>query len=234
MCVLCAYLRFCTDHLAQGSNEEVDDLKRVYVETDGSIEEILNHIPHSTHDDEPRFINIISQLIKDGELPKLHTWESSIKDEKARLVRKKQGEKEAAEAEELAKELGVWDEFYGSGKPGKRKGKGKAGASKDDEEEHTVLQALILSKKKKMEGFLDNLAEKYTEPKKGKKRSTADADNSTKRSKMEEPPEIDEAEFQKLQGKLFGDKERSSASRNTSDAQGKSKRKSSRVQKSTR
>jgi DnaJ family protein C protein 9 len=203
-------------------------LKSAYVETGGSIEEILNHIPHSTHEDEPRFIKVISQLIESGDLPKLPTWESSIGDEKARLVRKKQSEKEAAEAEELAKELGVWDEFYGSGKPGKRKGKAAA-ASKDDEEDHSALQALILSKRKKMDGFLDNLAEKYAEPKsaskqKGKKRGAADAGGSSKKSKVEEPPEIDDAEFEKLQQKLFGDKEKST--------QAKPTRKSSRTQRS--
>ena len=67
----------------------------------------MSHIPHSTFDDEARFIVLITQLIKDGELPKSKTWEKSVKDEKAKLVRKKQGEKEAKEAEDLAKELGV-------------------------------------------------------------------------------------------------------------------------------
>ena len=207
----------------------MDDLKSAYVETGGSIEEIMNHIPHSTHEDEPRFIKIISDLIKRDDLPKLPTWESSIKDEKARLVRKKQSEKEAAEAEELAKELGVWDEFYGSGKPGKRKG--KAAASKDDEEDHSALQALILSKKKKMDGFLDNLAEKYAEPKstskqRGKKRGATGADGASKKTRVEEPPEIDDAEFEKLQQRLFGDKGKEKT------VGGKATRKSSRGQKS--
>lgn len=85
----------------------------------------MTYIPHSTHEDEPRFIVLISDLITNGDLPALPTWESSVKDEKSRLVRKKQGEKEAKEAEALAKELGVWDEFYGTGKEGHRRGKGK-------------------------------------------------------------------------------------------------------------
>ena len=90
----------------------------------------MAHIPHSTFADEARFIVKITSLITSGDLPKSKTWERSIKDEKAKLVRKKQANKEAAEAEALARELGVWDEFYGSGKPGARKtkakGKGKA------------------------------------------------------------------------------------------------------------
>ena len=118
----------------------MEDVKRAYVETDGSIGGMMNHIPHSTHDDETRFIVIVSKLIQEGTLPLLPEWESSTKDEKAKLVRKKQGQKEAKEAEELAKELGVWDEFYGSGKAGTRKGKGggkgkgKAGDESSDAE----------------------------------------------------------------------------------------------------
>ena len=196
-----------------GSNEEIEDLKRTYVETGGSIEEIMNHIPHSTHEDESRFVSIISGLIRDGALPKLKLWETSTKDEKARLERKKQGEKEAVEAEELAKEIGVWDEFYGSGKPGKRKGKGKDKESKE-EEDYSALQALILSKKKKMDGFLDGLAEKYSDPKtstkRGKKRATNDPGASSKKAKTDAEPDIDDAEFEKLQQKLFADKTKAS------------------------
>ncbi|KAI0807374.1 DnaJ domain-containing protein [Fomes fomentarius] len=155
----------------QGSAEEVEDLKKAYTETDGSIEEIMNHIPHSTFDDEARFIVTISDLIKKGELHSLPQWESSTKDEKAKMVRKKQAGKEAAEAEALAKELGVWDEFYGSGKLGSRKSKGKGKGKQthaDDEEDTSALQALILKKRKNMDSFFDNLAAKYTQPEKKK------------------------------------------------------------------
>ncbi|KAA1471186.1 DnaJ-domain-containing protein [Dentipellis sp. KUC8613] len=210
----------------QGSDEEVDDLKQAYTNTDGSIDEIMKHIPHSTHDDEARFIVLISKLIRDGELPSRPTWESSIKDEKAKLVRKKQADKEAKEAEDLARELGVWDEFYGSGKAGPRKGKGKGKAKKDEEDEGDVsaLQALILKKQKKAGGFLDSLAAKYAEPKprgKGKRKSkdeeVEEAEEPPKKRKRgaataADPPEIDDAEFEKLQKKLFGDKAKPSSS----------------------
>ncbi|KAL1746369.1 hypothetical protein HDZ31DRAFT_62269 [Schizophyllum fasciatum] len=215
----------------QGSSEELEDLKSAYIETDGDIGEIMNHIPHSTLEDEARFIVAIGDLIADGAIPKLNTWEKSIQDEKARLVRKKQGDKEAAEAEKLAKELGVWDEFYGSGKTGQRrgkgKGKGKANAAAEDEEEDTsALQALILKKKQKSlsSSFLDDLAAKYTEPpkKKGRKRGKeADDDGEAsprKRQKsVPEPPDIDDAEFAKIQERLMkgkgGAKEKAPKSR---------------------
>jgi DnaJ homolog subfamily C member 9 len=206
-----------------GSAEEVEDIKSAYMETAGSIGEIMTYIPHSTHDDEARFIILITDLIAKGELVSLPEWESSKKDETSRLVRQKQGKKEAKEAEELAKELGVWDEFYGTGKTGarKNKGKGKKDESADaEEEDHSALQALILKKKKNMDGFFDNLASKYAEPElkvkgKGKKRGgeaePEEGESSQKKSKRgQAPPEIDDEEFEKLQQKLFGDKAKSS------------------------
>ncbi|KAF9069646.1 hypothetical protein BDP27DRAFT_1222258 [Rhodocollybia butyracea] len=225
----------------QGSSEEVTDLKAAYFETEGSIGEIMTFIPHSTHDDEARFIVTLSDLISKGELAPLPKWESSINDEKGKLVRQKQGQKEAKEAEKLARELGVWDEFYGSGKAGKRKGKGKGketgnqeGGGNEEEEDVSALQALILKKKQKNnDSFFDSLAAKYTEPApkakgKGKKRAKGgdddDQDESPKkRSKkvVQPPPEIDDAEFEKLQQKLFGDKAKPSTDGEKKQARGR-------------
>lgn len=187
----------------------------------------MTYISHSTYDDEARFIVIISDLITQGALPALATWEANVKDEKSKLVRKKQGEKEAKEAEKLAKELGVWDEFYGTGKAGERKSKGKGkgkekgkGDEEGDEEDHSVLQALILKKKSKnMDSFFDSLAAKYSEPEKvprgkgrGKKREREEDPeegvslNKKSRRAAQPVPDIDDEEFTKLQEKLFGDK----------------------------
>ena len=80
-----------------GSQEELDDLKRAYEETKGNIGDIMMQIPHSTYEDEARFITILSDLIKNKELKALPAWKNSVHDEKARLVRRKQGEKEAAD-----------------------------------------------------------------------------------------------------------------------------------------
>ncbi|KAI0093653.1 hypothetical protein BDY19DRAFT_265726 [Irpex rosettiformis] len=225
----------------QGSDEEIEDLKAVYLEYDGSIETIMQHIPHSTFDDEARFIVIISDLIKKGDLPSLKTWERSVKDEKAKLVRKKQGEKEATEAEELAKELGVWDEFYGSGKPTskKAKGKGKAKAAakdEEDEEDTSALQALIFKKRKNMDGFFDSLAAKYGEPEKSSKKKKREREKAVDDEEEEDvqaspkkrahrgvppPPEIDDEEFEKLQKKLFANKAKPSSKGETAETKGK-------------
>ncbi|RXW20902.1 hypothetical protein EST38_g4975 [Candolleomyces aberdarensis] len=199
----------------QGSQEEVDDLKKAYLETGGSIGEIMTHIPHSTNDDEARFVIIISSLISKKELKSTRTWVKSVKDEKAKLARKKEGEKEAQEAEELAKDLGVWDEFYGSGKATERKkGKGKAADnSADAEGDVSALQALILKKRQKnADDLIDSLAAKYAPKAKGKGKKRAREDDveeelsSKKKSRAVTPPELDDEEFAKIQERLFGDK----------------------------
>ncbi|KAL4067614.1 hypothetical protein V8B97DRAFT_1949850 [Scleroderma yunnanense] len=178
----------------QGSSEEIQDLKAAYLETEGSLGEIMKHIPHSTIDDEPRFIRIISDLVQKSDLPDMPLWQSTSKDEKARLVRKKQSEKEAEEAEELARELGVWDEFYGSGKVGSRKAtaKRKADEKEDaDEEDHSTLQALILQRQKARNGFLDNLAAKYTAMEEG---SSKNRERGKKRTKAVTEDHVEEEE----------------------------------------
>ena len=210
-----------------GSKEELEDLKQAYADTSGSIADIMTHIPHSTFDDEVRFIVAISDLIQRGDLPSLPQWESSTKDDKAKLVRKKQAAKEAAEAEELAKELGVHDEFFGSGKRGARKGKGK-GKDKADEEDTSALQALILKKRKNTESLFDSIAAKYAqaEPaakgaKKGKKRAKAVEEDEDEvlevspkkksRNDVPSPPDIDDVEFEKIQDRLMENKAKRTA-----------------------
>jgi DnaJ family protein C protein 9 len=231
-----------------GSSEEVEDLKAAYHQTQGSLGEIMKNIPHSTTDDEPRFIHTISKLIAQGELPDLQLWQSTSKDEKAKLVRKKQTDKEAKEAEELAKRLGVWDEFYGSGKVGARKGKGKEKEKEKteggDDEDVSGLQALILQRQKARNGFLDGLAAKYIDMEeaesskkkggKGKKRKKVmetseaeDVESPKKRSRFApEPPEIDDEEFARIRSELSSNKAKPSGASTT--AKGK---KATRVKK---
>ncbi|KIY50909.1 DnaJ-domain-containing protein [Fistulina hepatica ATCC 64428] len=198
----------------QGSKEEIADLKKAYNETDGSLDEIMNHVPHATHNDEERFISIISKLIADKELSSRSTWQSSTTDPKAKAARKKRGEKEAMEAEEQAKKLGVWDEFYGSGKTGERRGEGKGKKNEADdangEGDTSALALLIRKKQKSRDSFFDGLAAKYAgskPPRKGKKRGHPDdgEDPAPKRTKsnVPSPPDIDEEEFARLQAKLF-------------------------------
>lgn len=72
----------------------------------------------------------------------------------------KAGEKSAKEAEKAAKELGVWDEFYGSGKKGKRQAD-KNDENKEEEGGEGMLQALILKRQREREGVFEAMEEKY-------------------------------------------------------------------------
>ena len=192
-----------------GSLEEIEDLKEAYLHTKGSIGEILTHIPHSTIDDESRFIIEITRLINQGSLPSMKEWQRSIKDEKARLIRQKKSQQEAKEAEGLAKELGVWDEFYDQGKPRKRNRKGKE--AEEEEGDESVLKALIALNKEKdvqtMASFIDGLEAKYArtgKSGKGKKRRRieveGDNESSTKTARVED---ISDNEWAEIQQRLF-------------------------------
>jgi hypothetical protein len=124
----------------------------------------------------------------------------------------KEEEEEGGEAEKAAKELGVWEEFFGDGKKGERKGKGKGkdkGKKEPEEEDTSSLQALIKRNAAKRAGqatsFLDNLASKYAEPSsfkskagakgKGKgKAATAESTGKGKAAKRKSVEEDDDGE----------------------------------------
>lgn len=127
------------------------DLKEAYTTCKGSLPAILKHIPHATHDDESRLVKAINGLIADGSLEPTKKWTTSSTDTSAKTKRAKAAASQAKEAEAAAKELGVWDEFYGSGKKGKRNG----------DKDESGLQALILKRQQDRSGALDALADKY-------------------------------------------------------------------------
>ena len=141
--------------LILGSEDERRDLKTAYITSEGSLPAILEQIPHATHDDEDRLINEVNTMIKDGSLKSIKTWTASSLDKNARKKRAKAGAKQAKEAEAAAKELGVWDEFYG-----KREPQNNSGASESSGP--SGLEALILQRQKDRAGALDAMEKKYT------------------------------------------------------------------------
>ncbi|GFZ50788.1 hypothetical protein JCM24511_08546 [Saitozyma sp. JCM 24511] len=215
----------------QGSEEETEDLISAYTESRGSLPDILSMIPHSTFTDEPRLIGSVNELISSGKLKSTKTWVRTSTDEKSRAKRQKLGKKEALEAEEAAKELGVWDEFYGSGTKGTRKGDEKGSGKKDKKEKkdkkdeeadggEDKLAALILKRQREREGGLDALAEKYRrieeeerEKKKAKKATKGKKANGNEAADLDENgmPEISDADFEALQAKMFGGKDKSAS-----------------------
>lgn len=165
----------------------------------------------SSVEDEPRFVDLINEGIKEGKLKSTAAWKKSLKDVKGHQRRKDKANKEATEAEAYAKELGVHDKLYGDGKKSSTKGKGK-GKGKDDNDDEAGLRALIQSKQSsRMDAMMESLEAKYGAgaPKKGgKKRSStggaSDADGEAKSGKKQRKVEVEptEDEFAKIQAEM--------------------------------
>ena len=165
------------------SESETKDLLAAYEKGKGDMEVVFEEVMFSSVlDDENRFRSIIDKAIagKDVQPYDAYTKESASVREKLHAAAKR----EAAEAEEYAKELGIHDQLFGSGKA--QKGRKKNSKKEDDE---AGLAALIQQKQQnRASNFLENLEAKYTQPKRGKKRSA-----------KEEP---DEEEFQKTADRM--------------------------------
>ncbi|KAK0628821.1 hypothetical protein B0T17DRAFT_632848 [Bombardia bombarda] len=173
------------------SDEERDDVLAAYEEFEGDMDKLYETVILSdVVEDDERFRRIIDAAIATGEVP---GYKAYVKESKrARQARIKGAQKESREADELARELGVYDKLRG----GKGKGKGKDAGEGG-------LAALILRNQQGRAGAFERLAEKYAPKEKGK------AKGGKKRGAKE--PEIDEDEFLALQAKIVGNKGASSA-----------------------
>ncbi|XP_069687583.1 dnaJ homolog subfamily C member 9 [Periplaneta americana] len=91
----------------KGSEEECEDLKRAYLDGKGDMDFILEAVPFTNTEEEPRLRELIQQFIDEGTVPayKAFTDESPRKRER----RKRKWEKEAQEAAKMKEEKGVGD-----------------------------------------------------------------------------------------------------------------------------
>ncbi len=165
----------------KGSDEERGDILAAYVDFEGDMDGVYENVMLSdVLEDDARFRGIIDAAVKAKEAPRFDAYVKETK--KARQSRAKAAKKEAQEADELAKELGVYDKLRGGGKKSK----------KDSE---AGLAALIQRNQAGRMSALDRLAEKYgAVPKagKGKKRG----------AKELEEPDISEEQFQAIQAEM--------------------------------
>lgn len=129
----------------KGSEEELEDLKSAYKEFKGDMDEIMDNVLCATADDEERFRDILLELISNKEIPNYKKF-SREKISKA-AARVKKAEKEAAEAEELKKELGM---------------------DVDDSLKDMIMKRNS-SREKDADSFFAQLEAKYAKPKKTKK-----------------------------------------------------------------
>jgi len=122
----------------RGSDEEREDLKKAYIEAEGNMGQVIDSVMCAREEDEDRFREILSGMIRSKEVKKFKAFGKVNKEEKEN--RKRAAEAEAEEAEAAAKELGLGD-------------------GEDS------LRAMILARQGNRAAgaasFLDGLAEKY-------------------------------------------------------------------------
>lgn len=82
-----------------GSETEIRDLKRAYINGKGSMDYIIQSVPFSKCSHEPRYIEIIRKLVDNGEVEEYSCFFNEP--EKKKIRRKKKEEEERAEAEQM-------------------------------------------------------------------------------------------------------------------------------------
>lgn len=138
-----------------------------YLEAKGDMGRILELVPLCTVDDEDRFREL---LLKQIENKSIRAYAKFTKESpKEREKRKREAEKEALEAEELAKELGL--DSVLRGEKGKKQTKSSNG--KDEEQVDPELMNLIRNRgQQRFDDLISGLEAKYsnkTTSKKNKK-----------------------------------------------------------------
>ncbi|KAK1759556.1 hypothetical protein QBC47DRAFT_372379 [Echria macrotheca] len=157
----------------KGSDEEKDDILAVYEEFEGDMDAIYEHVMLSNVlEDDERIRKIIDDAIESGDVEPYKKYTKETKKSKQARIKAAQGE--SKEADELAKELGVYDKLRGK-------------KSKKDSE--AGLAALIQRNQASRAIALDKLAEKYGA--KPKKRGAKDVE-----------PDISDEQFEALQAKM--------------------------------
>ncbi|XP_015514573.1 dnaJ homolog subfamily C member 9 [Neodiprion pinetum] len=126
----------------KGSETEIKDLKRAYMDSKGDMDYILEAVPFTNCAEEPRLHDIVQELIETGDVPEFKAF--TEEDPKKKIRRKRKWAKEAAEAEKLEKMLKI------------------------ENEENAASNALSLAiqnrgtaRAKEANNFFDSLVEKY-------------------------------------------------------------------------
>ena len=159
----------------QGSEEEERDVLSAFEKHKGDMDRVYESVMLcNVLDDDDRFRTVINKAIADGEVEnyKKYAEESDAK----RQQRVKAAQKEAQEAEQLAKE--IEDKKAKNKKGGASK---KKATIKDNPMDDNSLVAMIQQRQANRAGaFFDSLEEKYA-PKGGQKKRGA--------AQVDEPPE---------------------------------------------
>ncbi|KAF1808729.1 DnaJ-domain-containing protein [Eremomyces bilateralis CBS 781.70] len=161
----------------QGSEEEKSDLIAAYNRGKGDMDVIYEEVMLSNPvDDDARFREILNREIQDKTIKSYKKYASESGASKK--ARERNAQKEAREAEELAREMGVHDKLFANG-DAKKKTKKTKGSEPDESALAALIQSRNTQRQQDSNAFLDRLAEKYG----------AGSGKGAKRRATEEPPE---------------------------------------------
>jgi len=128
------------------SQEEAEELKAAYLETEGDMSDIIDRVLCATHDDETRFHDKIVEWIKEGSVPEFPGFKKQMS-KAAKTKRAKKAASEAAEAAALRAELQL------------------------DNDENSLANMIAkrqAARAEQSDAFFDQLAAKYAKPSKKK------------------------------------------------------------------
>ncbi|KAL1917705.1 uncharacterized protein VTP21DRAFT_3539 [Calcarisporiella thermophila] len=163
----------------RGSEEESNEVLAAYEVHKGDMDSILAEIPCSTVEDEERFRTIIENAINAKQVKR---YKSFRVDTKAQKRRRDMAEKEAREAEKLAKEMGLDKKLKG---------------------EESLGQLIMQRQKERMSALIDGLEAKYGAKKESQGRKSKKDKKKESLEGGEEFVEPSEEEFQAIQAKLM-------------------------------
>ncbi|KAK6963555.1 dnaJ subfamily C member 9 [Biomphalaria glabrata] len=145
----------------RGSDEETEDLKAIYLSSQGDMDTIMSNMMYSTFEDEDRYSTLLKKLIKGGQLPDYKAFSKESKKKKEK--RSKKAQHEAEEAEKEAKKLKL-----------------------DGSEDSLIAAIRSKSRLQQSESFLSQLEAKYskaTSDKPGSKSTAKSGNKSMKGAK---------------------------------------------------
>ncbi|KAJ2911115.1 hypothetical protein GGI21_000191 [Coemansia aciculifera] len=176
------------------SAEEHADILAAYELHAGDLDLIFTEVMLAEVEDEPRFVKVIEQAIKDKTLKRTKAY---TKSKRGSELRKRQAAKEAAEADALRKELGLDDQL----RKVKQKKRKHHDDDDDDDDDGGDITALIRQRSSgRMNAIIANIEQKYSQPKDTK------SGKKKKQAAVQEFVEPSEEEFLALQAKMFSKK----------------------------
>ena len=137
-------------------------------------------------EDDERIRKVIGDAITSGDVEAYKKFTKESKKSKQARIKAAQGE--AKEADELAKELGVYDKLRGK---------------KNKKDSEASLAALIQRNQASRSSAFDKLVEKY-----GSKPAKATKSGKKRGTKELEEPDISDEQFEAIQAKMMGNKKR--------------------------